>query len=200
MNYREFRCFVLNTISIVSADLDELELIAERANETSRSSSLTIQTTKRPEDQGDCDDMTVDISRCTIPMAMVCFSIIDMIGQWLKKIEDSDFRSSASIFFKDLVDRHDLINDAALERFKEDFRNGIMHSFFAKKGFAVTYAHFEGNSLFIEENGNANILDVRYLIKIVRLGLETILNNLDNEEFELSKRLYNGYLRWIAKN
>lgn len=201
MTFKEFRCFVLNAIGIVKADLDELEYVAEKANSSlaSTSSSTTTQTTKRPDDITDCDPLKIDLSRCTIPMAMVCFSIIDIIGQWLNEKEDDDFGLAANNFFTHIANSGDLKNDEAIKKFKEQFRHGIMHSFFAKSGYSVTYLTFESNSLFVDIDKRGATLDVRYLVKMVRKGMENLEDILKDENSEMSKNLHKGFERWISK-
>ena len=42
-------------------------------------------------------------------------------------------------------------------------------------------------------------LDVRYLLKIVRLGIQNLKTELTNEQSELSKLAFEGYQRWQEK-
>jgi hypothetical protein len=197
MTFEQFRCFIINTFAIVSADLNELEDIADKANNTSP--SVRPQPTRRPQDITECDELDIDISRCTIPIAMVCFSIIDMVGQWINKEENDDFGLAAGNFFTTLVNRDDLKKGETIIKFKEQFRHGIMHSFFARTGYGVSYPEFEGNSLFLDLDGKGSTLNVRYLVQALRTGMEELQTMLDNKDSELSKKIYDGFKRWISK-
>ncbi len=194
MEFQEFKNFVQNSVAIIIADLDKLRDVAEEANKSiADSSTLTLQTTRRPDDL----DLKyeLDISRCTIPIAMVCVSVIDMIGQWLKERPDNDFGSSAQIFLKKLSGKDDLNKLGVQEKFKKNFRHGIMHSFFAKQGFGVSYPAFEGISLFTDDFGST--LDVKYLMTNVLYGLNKFIAELDNPESEIAKTAFWGYKKWM---
>jgi len=199
MSFQDFRCFVLQTTDIVSLDLDQLQQIADIGNATAASSSTITQSTRRPEDEISCSDTPPDISRCTIPIAMVCFSIIDMVGQWLNENNNDDFGHSANAFFNKLSGKDDLKNHANSSKLKEYFRHGIMHSFFAKKGYSVAYPSHDNNSLFIDLDTKASTLDVRYLLKEIRSGMEVLKNKLQDDKSEFSKLIYEGYQRWLIK-
>lgn len=192
MEFQEFKNFVQNSVAVILADMDNLRDIAEEANKSiADSSTLTLQTTRRPDDL----KYELDISRCAIPIAMVCISVIDMIGQWLKKRPDDDFGSSAQIFLKKLSGKDDINKLGVQEKFKKNFRHGIMHSFFAKQGFGVSYPAFEGISLFTDDSGST--LDVKYLMTIVRHGLNRFIAELDNPESEIAQTAFWGYKKWI---
>lgn len=194
MEFQDFKKFVQNSVTIILADLDNLQGIAEAANKSNNYySTVTTQTTKLS-DNFELED-GFDISRCTIPITMVCISVIDMIGQWLKERSDDDFGSYAQLFFKKLSDNDDLKKQAVQEKFKKNFRHGIMHSFFAKAGYGISYPTFDGNSLFTDNYGST--LDAKYLMNIVRQGLNKLLIELQNEESEIAKKAFLGYKKWI---
>jgi hypothetical protein len=199
MTFQDFKQFVEETIIIVSADLDELQKIAEKGNETPSSSSLTFQSTIRPDGEYLFSNPTPKISRCTIPIAMICFSIIDMFGQWINDYNDDDFGHSSVAFFKKLAKKDDLNGSPANAKFKEQFRHGVIHSFFAKKGFSVTYPFNENNSLFVDYTTEKSTLDIKYLLKIVREGMENLKLELLNEQSDLSKKAFVGYQRWLHR-
>src|SRR6266542_788128 len=199
MTFQNFKTFVDETIEIISLDLDSLQKIADEGNAASVSSSLTTQTTIRPGDEKFYVRESPKILRCTIPIAMVCFSVVDMFGQWINDHKDDDFGHSSSAFFQKLAKKDDLKNKDKSERLKEAFRHGIMHSFFARKGFSVTYPFYENNSLFMDITSKGSTLDVRYLLKIVRLGIQNLKAELTNEQSELSKLAFEGYQRWQEK-
>lgn len=191
----DFKYFVDETIETVSLDLDAMEKIAEAGN----SSTTTTQTTIRPGDEHLHTPESPRVSRCTIPIAMVCFSIIDMFGQWVNKHHDDDFAHSASAYFEQLAKRDDLKNNEASKVFKEAFRHGIMHSFFARQGFSITYPFFKNNTLFINLHGNHATLDVKYLLAVVRSGMTSIKEALSTGKSELSQTLFAGYNRWLER-
>jgi hypothetical protein len=199
MTFQQFRCFIWSTIEIVSRDLDVLEGIANEVNNALSSSSTTAQTTKRPGDVNNCEHVLIDVSRCTIPIAMVCFSVIDMIGNWLNEKEEDDFSLAAGNYFSVILKNDDFKNNNSKQKIKEHFRNGIMHSFFSMKGFSVAYPPFDGNSLFIDLEGKSNTLDVRYLAKMVRKGFDNLMKIIDDSKSEISERLYSGFERWDSK-
>lgn len=191
----KFKNFVDETVEIVMLDLKAIEEIAEAGN----SAVTTTQTTIRPGDENLYRLESPKISRCTIPLAVVCFSVIDMLGQWVNKFSDDDFAHSSSAFFEKLAMKEDLKNEGASLKFKEVFRHGIVHSFFAKQGFSITYPTFESNTLFLSLHGSQTTLDIKYLLKIVRSGMANLINSLKEEESELAKAAFCGYRRWFEK-
>lgn len=193
--YFQFKHFVEETIKIVSLDLNAMEQIAEAGNST----TTTTQTTIRPGDEHLYTPETPKISRCTIPIAMVCFSVIDMFGQWVNTFHDDDFAHSSSAFFERLAKKEDLKNTEASQKFKEAFRHGIVHSFFARQGFSITYPFFDSNTLFMGLHGNQATLDVKYLLKTVRLGMTTLKETLQHKEAELTQAIFSGYKRWLER-
>ncbi len=190
MGYDDFRIFVQRAVGIILADLDKLQNIADDAN--SGNSTTTLRTTSRPGEDNFSDESAVDPSRCTIPIAMVCFSTLDMVGQWLKTKQDDDFGSSAHCFFYQLANRDDLKNPDTQNRLKEYFRNGIMHSFFAEGGYHITYPRFDGGSLFVD---NAT-LDARYLLQVVRCGLDTLTREIKKRS-HVAEVAFVGYKKWL---
>ena len=193
--YLQFKHFVEETIDIILLDLDSIEQIAEAGNST----TTTTQTTIRPSDEHLFTPESPKVSRCTIPIAMVCFSIIDMFGQWVNNYIDDDFAHSSSDFFEKLAMKEDLKNGDASNKFKEAFRHGIVHSFFAKQSFSITYSFFESNSLFINIHGHQATLDAKYLLKIVRLGMGTLKETVQDDKAELTKSIFSGYKRWLER-
>lgn len=94
-------------------DLNELKSIAENIN----SFTITIQTTRRPENESINNVSEQKVSRCTIPIIMVCFSVIDMLGQWVNQSNDNDFKHS-SAFFEKLAFRDNLKNKQTCQKVK----------------------------------------------------------------------------------
>ncbi|MGV3766806.1 MAG: hypothetical protein ACO1NW_11815 [Chitinophagaceae bacterium] len=203
MNFQEFKEHANYLVNIVKKDLAKLEGIAKEVN--NQSSSTTLQTTLSPEDWKRYCERTsrkkedTDESRCTIPMAMLCFAIVDMVGQWLKGVADDEFTVSAQRFFKDLANKSDLDKQESREKIKRFFRHGIVHSFFPKNGYDITYPAFEGRALFIDIQEAGKTLDVRYLASIVKEGMDTLIDVLENEESEMSQTLFTGYRAWAKE-
>lgn len=191
----QFKHFVSETIEVVTLDLEALEKIAEAGN----SATTTTQTTIRPGDEHLHIPEQPKISRCTIPIAMVCFSVIDMFGQWVNEYHDDDFGHSSSAFFKHLAFKEDLKNEKAYQVFKEAFRHGIVHSFFTRKGFTVSYPYFQNNALFMSLHGNQATLDVKYLLAVVRLGMTTLKETLATQQSECGQTIFEGYKRWLER-
>ena len=196
--FSDFKSFVLKATEIILLDLEQLKIIGDTGNENSGSLTVTVQTTIRPGDNYPPQE-SENISRCTIPIAMVCFSVIDMIGQWINEQRDDDFGNSAHAFISKLSKKDDLKKQNARTKIKDIFRNGIMHSFFAKQGFSVTYPTIENNSLFVDLNSNGSTLDVKYLLKVVELGLTNLKLELNDEKSSLSKSAHHGYQLWLKK-
>jgi len=194
--FSDFNIFVLKTTEIILSDLVQLKKIGEDGNAISDKQTTTFQTTIRPGDNY-LPQESENISRCTIPIAMVCFSVIDMIGQWINEQMDDDFGNSAQAFISKLSKKDDLKNQNARTKIKDIFRNGIMHSFFAKSGFSVAYPTVDNNSLFVDLHGSGSTLDVKYLLKIVELGLTNLNLELKDKDSPLSKSAYNGYQFWL---
>lgn len=197
MEYQKFKSFVEKTTEIILADLDNLQNIADEAN--AAVSTVTIQTTRRPDDEYFEFNETIDESRCTIPIVMVCFSAVDMIGQWLKEYADDDFGSSAHCFFDQLSRKDDLKRPTSQNKIKEFIRNGVMHSFFAKKGYGITYPTFDSNSLFTDNVDTGTTLDARYLLQVVRFGLKKLGQEIEDEKSEISQKAFYGYKKWLNK-
>lgn len=195
MEFKNFKSFVDETNEIVLLDLKALENIAEAGN----SSTTTFQTTRAPGYEYITIPETPRVSRCTIPIAMVCFSVIDMIGQWVNEHHDDDFSHSSSAFFKHLALRDDLKNPETSRVFKATFRHGVIHSFYANGGFGISYPIYDSNSLFSSLNVEKSTLDVRYLLKIVRSGMNKLNQALLNEQSDLAQTAHKGFLRWQEK-
>jgi hypothetical protein len=193
--FQNFKHFVEETIEIISLDLEAMEQIAESGN----SSTTTTQTTIRPGDEHLFTPESPKVSRCTIPIAMVCFSVIDMFGQWVNEFHDDDFAHSSSAFFERLASKEDLKNEKAKKIFKEAFRHGIVHSFFARQGFSITYPFFQGNALFMNLHGQYATLDVKYLLSVVRSGMATLKEALVDADSELTQAIIKGHKRWLER-
>lgn len=198
IEFYDFQAFVSNSIEIILLDLEKLKDIGDKANESNQAQTTTLQTTIRPDDKYFSIN-SEKISRCAIPISMICFSVIDMIGQWLNEKAVDDFGISAHSFFFQLAKKDDLKNDKAKNKIKEIFRNGIMHSFFAIQGNSVTYPAHENNSLFLVFDEKGTTLDVKYLLNTVEIGLKNLKEELINHDSKLSITAYKGYLLWSEK-
>lgn len=195
-HFTAFKHFTEEMIETVCLDLEAMEKIAESAGSTT---SITVRTTIRPGDEHLHQVEEPKISRCTVPIAMVCFSVLDMVGQWVNDFKDDDFGHSASAFFTKLASRDDLKNTGITSRFKEVFRNGLTHSFFPKKGFSIAYNYFQGNSLFSNFHGDQTTLDIKYLLNVVRAGLAALKEALQDKDSELCREIFEGYKGWLER-
>lgn len=194
MDFEEFKCQTKSTVNIILLDLQTLKDIAEQVNK-SISSTTGIETTKWPSGETNLKSDATTISRCTVPIVMVCFSSIDMFGQWLKKNEDDDFGTSAFEFFNKLLKRDDLNKETTQEKLRVNFRNCIMHSFFSSDQTSITYPQYESSSLFLDVLGTGVTLNAKYLLNMVCKGLEVLIKEIENES-EIGQGLFSGYKRW----
>lgn len=196
MKFSEFRKHTRNLIQIILADLDKLQTFADQVS----FETTTIETTQVFHDGSvNGHDGSSRISRCTIPMTMVCFSTMDMIGHWIKDEEDDDFGSSAHAFLNILANVDDLKNLNSQNKLKNEFRHGIMHSFFARPSFGISYYYPELNSLFFDAFGSGSTLNVKFLVSKVKAGLNRLLIELNETQSEIANKAYNGFLSWRKK-
>jgi hypothetical protein len=116
-------------------------------------------------------------ARCTVPIAMTLFSVVEMIGSLLASGGyNRDFKESAKLFFShkgnDLTaEEADLLNAI--------FRNGIMHNFFPKGsdiGIGYDSSYDSKNEIIIPVGGQF-ILNVNYLEKVVRDTFNDLVDN-----------------------
>jgi hypothetical protein len=104
-------------------------------------------------------------SRCTVPLAMPCFAVLDFIGRLLggqsgdaeeKGIKDN-FQLHVKKFLNQLLDNHDIDRQDAATKLQTIYRNGIMHSYLPVGtidiGYGVSYSGFmDEHTLFIDQN------------------------------------------------
>lgn len=198
MEYSDFKLFVLEFLLIIQNDLTQLENVAQNVKEETSSATTTLRTTAYPGTNNIASAEAVFLSRCTVPMAMVCIAFIDVTGQWLNESDDK-FAHSAQAFFKQIAQVDDLKNKDTATKFEKMFRHGIMHGFFPRRGFDVAYPTYEGNSLFADILSKGNTLDVRYLVTIIHRGISNIYIEIAAST-DLGKKLFEGYRRWELKN
>lgn len=105
-------------------------------------------------------------SRCTIPLAMVCLSTIELLGNLLTRSEAKGFQKGAKEFFEYAGIS---TTNPQRELLREIYRNGLMHSFFPKmEEFGVSYdSSLERKRELFIENKNRLILNVNFLSNTV---------------------------------
>lgn len=121
-------------------------------------------------------------SRCTIPLAMMCLSIVEFLGNIISPSCNLSFQNGAMHFFC-YADEN--ISNEERELLRVIFRNGIMHSFFPKGiEIGITYdSSLEiRRELFIHFD-NKIILNVNFLSNIVIHALNKI--STDTEIYEV---------------
>jgi hypothetical protein len=147
-------------------------------------------------------------SRCTIPLTMACFAVLDFIGTLLsdsnveeKGVKD-EFQLHAKRFLNQLLNNHDIDRQNAAEKLQSIYRNGIMHNYLPvgniDLGYSVSYSGFmDEHTLFIEQKFDRAevILNVKCLTALTISGLsafETLLmSDQDNRNIILQ---YNQFL------
>ena len=137
--------------------------------------TLTTQTTAFPNNSFSVDSSfeKKEFYRSTIPHCVLLFSIIDVIG-FLLSTENklSNTTKNFKFFFSHLkLSRQEELILVKL------YRHGMVHSFFPKKKFGVSY--FSKNpedELYFMVNGIIT-LNVNFLIKITKLRFESILED-----------------------
>lgn len=202
--YNYFKHFVDQTIQIIRLDLDEMEKIAINntiaARDPTLSSTTTTKTTIRPGSEVVYSCKSDEISRCTIPIAMVCFSVIDLFGRWLNIPHNDDFGNSAQSYFSKIAKRDDLKNPVTHTHIKECYRHSVMHSFFAQNGYGLAYN--ESDQILFSSDSHTSIesLNVKYLLEVVRVGMTNLERVVKNETDEITQLLLKGYRYWTEKN
>jgi hypothetical protein len=139
-------------------------------------------------------------SRCTVPLTMMCFSAIDLLGRLVydsssqetkkkkkanynKQSKDcqasskskDDFMLHAQTFFNELSNNSDINRDESATKLQKAYRHSLAHSFLPATSFKFTYAisysqSYEGWPLFIPM-AKGEILNVKYLTDITKKGL-----------------------------
>lgn len=107
-------------------------------------------------------------SRCSIPLAMICLSSIEILGSLLCSTGyKRDFYNSAKVFFNYASNP---LNDNELKLLRSIYRNGLMHGFFPKgQKIGITYDSSLNSrtELFYIENDHV-ILNVNRLCSVTR--------------------------------
>jgi hypothetical protein len=184
-------------INTARADIEQLSDIAEKLAleeyETLKEKGWAIPPTTNREGNG-YDPETPVHSRFTVPLAMVCFSVIDFSGQIIRQdnlygasYKQNDFLEHARNFFDILAGRDDLKNGQASHNFQDIYRHAMMHAYLpvATNGIAysVSYSYYiNPNTLFSDHFTKQNILNVKYLAEITKEGLIRLEQMLENEK------------------
>lgn len=158
-------------LDTVSADIETLEDIAvkvakEEADMVKRNTGWDSHTTTFPNGQSPGPKCVGTKSRCTIPLAMLCFSTMDFLGALLKQKlsrgangmsnaaaknqyrENSkpkdEFILHAQLFISQLSKKSDVIRPKNEKILQEAYRNSIAHSFLPSSssafGFYVSHS------------------------------------------------------------
>ncbi len=146
--------------------------------------------------------------RCTIPIAMVCFSAIDRLGKIMSALHDiselecgaGSFKSHSTTFFKVLAKRDDLKNAETATMFQDAYRHSIMHGFFpatsTSVGYAITYEpQIDNKSLIISVSGG-RLLNVVYLLEVTKIGLSSFRKLISGPT---SNEILEVYIKIIEK-
>jgi hypothetical protein len=199
---------LLSMLDIILSDIEALEKVALEAAEEDtikafESRDLEIPTTQPLGAVYQFKTQTILKSRLTIPLTMVCFSIIDLVGKLVEEkaeqlavgkqagksdskegsMERDGFLSHAQIFFKQLAKRDELKNDLSARRLQDAFRHSIAHAFLPgatqSVGYQVSYSQaLDGYSLFFE-NHHGITLNVKLLTEITKNGINGLKNLLN---------------------
>lgn len=150
-------------------------------------------------------------SRCTIPLSMVCFSIIDFLGKLTcdKQNPSSDnsgekdkFKNRAQCFFKKLAKSDDLNNDSTANLFQDSYRHSITHAYLPSAGngniaYSVSYTKsLEEYALFPEvsnEGKKEKILNVFRLVNATKVGIKSFCEKIQNQEGIVILNNYKNY-------
>lgn len=154
-------------------DIERLKLVANEGEEEyinnlpslHNFSPDEIPTTQRPP-LSHFEHAITQPSRCTIPLAMTCLSIVDFLGNLVSPSCNLKFQNGAKYFFC-YADEN--ISNEERELLREVYRNGIMHSFFPKGiEIGITYdSSLETKKELFIPVGNKIILNVNFLSNIV---------------------------------
>lgn len=163
-----------------------------------------IPTTQRPP-LSHFEHAITQPSRCTIPLAMICLSIIEFLGNLVSPTCNLTFQNGAKYFFC-YADEN--ISNEERELLRDIFRNGIMHSFFPKSiEIGITFDSSIENrmELFIPFD-NKIILNVNFLSNIVIKVLNKItvdtsihevvdsnLQKISDQEYQNMRRIIDNY-------
>lgn len=174
-------------VDIMKADLDKIsgfsEELARKKAEISYPLRAGIDTTS-PIGMMLSSDAIVD-STLTIPLAMTCFSIINVLGRIVDfrtkkksdEIQSGEFIDSARALF-DFIESDYLKNRKSAQRLQNVYRHSIMHSFLPAVTNTIAYhitmyKNFQDEPLFLEREDQV-ILNVRCLYKLTGKALTKI--------------------------
>ena len=151
-------------------------------------------------------------SRCTIPMCMICFSVMDFIGSII--VDDirpstteyriKQFMKHSQLFFKSLANNEDLKTPTTAAKFENIFRHSIMHTFLPAPnynvGYSVSYSKLINEyALFDKAFDGKEILNVKFLVRIVKKGLDEFKTSIEKED-DFSEKAFNNYKYFLEKS
>lgn len=207
-NYQES---LISMLDVIKSDIDALVNVAENAAKddwdvAAREGKVGHPTTM-PLGSPSVVTSMITHSRLTVPLAMVCFSIIDIAGKLMDDKSDKNdirdknknkndkcesessmgkdgFLSHAQIYFKRLANRDELNNDTSARRLQDAYRHSIAHAFLpgaaSSVGYNIAYTKIlEGKTLFYPEGmGRTRTLNVKLLTEITLKGIAKLKNIL----------------------
>ncbi|MDI9864595.1 hypothetical protein QM480_09700 [Flectobacillus sp. DC10W] len=217
-NYKES---LIQMLEVVKSDINALVSVAEAAAKNDRdiaykNGEISYPTTM-PVGANPVVTSIISESRLTIPLTMVCFSIIDLAGKLISdkgvkaenknqkcnsknesSMEKDGFLSHAKAYFKILANWDDLINDTSARRLQDAYRHSIAHAFLPgathRIGYRVSFTEcITENSLFIKQKDSV-ILNVKLLSKLTLKGIEKLKDILNETEDRDKKELANKIL------
>ena len=227
-NYKES---LIQMLEVVKSDINALVSVAEEAakddgDSAYKNGKLSFPTTM-PVGADPVVTSIISESRLTIPLTMVCFSIIDLAGKLINdkgvkaenknqkynsknesSIEKDGFLSHAQEYFNVLANNGDLKNDTSARRLQDAYRHSIAHAFLPgathRVGYNVSYTKtLEGYPLFVSQE-NSCTLNVKELSSITLKGIEKlkdILNETeDRDKKELANKILNNFESLIEDN
>lgn len=147
-------------------------------------------------------------SRCTVPLSMLCFSVIDFIGKLLDEGYERDEEGGADnfirysrSFFSVLANRSDL-NGSAGSKFKDNYRNSIMHTFLPSstkaRGYSVSFTRMIDERTLFQNWGDEDILNVKCLSSITKAGLQKLEGVIKDKN--ASEILFKNYQIFIERS
>lgn len=181
MSINEVRRYLSYFISTIKGDINKLISIAEEGEK---------EYLKRQQESHSSNYSTTTIAphtlefhfktqpaRCTIPLAMTCFSTIEILGAFLKdKPSKSDFYENMSCFFRYI---NVSISHEEKKVLRSIYRNGLMHSFFPNSyKFSIAYdSKYQNIDVLLLQENERIILNVNRLTNLVLLAFTKIFSD-----------------------
>lgn len=187
MNRELLQDTFLGMLQIMKADLDKLSSVAddaarEEATNLLKSGKGNYTTSPKGHDLSHAGTVH---SMLTVPMAMTCFSMIDLLGKILvgnvvlkedvSSKDSGDFIKHARAF-ENFAGKDYLKNEKPAQIFQDAFRHSMAHGFLPgatkKVAFHVSY-HYQlwEEPLFLNDDPKVYILNVKCLTAVTKAGV-----------------------------